>query len=188
VSHPVDPVSLEASPPGSSARVVLAREGNEIALLYYELSATPAKGNSREGACPLAFLSGENLEAAAISFLWGEAVSRERSLSAVNGRFQADPGDRGEERSLLSLVRPNPFTNETVISFAIQNPTLVSLDVFSVEGRRIRTLVRDRIGSGLHRVEWDGRDSAGRQVASGIYFLRIHAGDLRETRRIVLLR
>jgi len=57
-----------------------------------------------------------------------------------------------------------------------------------VGGRRVRTLARGALAAGAHRLEWDGRDAAGRPVAAGVYFVRAEAGDARATRRFVRVR
>jgi hypothetical protein len=68
---------------------------------------------------------------------------------------------------------PNPFNPRTVIDYGIAAASSVSLDVFDVRGRRVATLVRQRVEAGAHRTAWDGQDDAGRPLASGVYFLRL---------------
>ncbi|MCA9727556.1 MAG: hypothetical protein KC729_07725, partial [Candidatus Eisenbacteria bacterium] len=64
----------------------------------------------------------------------------------------------------------------------------VDLALFDVGGRLVRTLVDGREDAGPHEVAWDGRDGAGRPMASGIYFLRFRTGDYLEVRQIALVR
>ncbi len=64
----------------------------------------------------------------------------------------------------------------------------VHLAVYDVTGRLVGTLVNEPRLAGAHTVMWDAKDDRGREVASGIYFLRLfHAGEVR-TRKLVLLR
>jgi flagellar hook assembly protein FlgD len=64
----------------------------------------------------------------------------------------------------------------------------VTLDVFDVNGRRIRRLASERPSTGRVAIEWDGRDDAGRAMASGVYFYRLVAGATTITRRMTLLK
>jgi len=82
---------------------------------------------------------------------------------------------------------PNPFRAETSLAFALRDPASVRLAIFDVTGRRIRVLRNGRHGAGRHQAAWDGRDDAGRAVPAGLYFVRIEAGALVETRKLVML-
>ncbi len=64
----------------------------------------------------------------------------------------------------------------------------VKLDVYDVSGRRVTTLVDERLGAGEHRVEWDGMGAKGDRVASGVYWVSLRSDGLRETRRVTLVR
>ncbi|HSG27911.1 MAG TPA: FlgD immunoglobulin-like domain containing protein, partial [Candidatus Krumholzibacterium sp.] len=83
---------------------------------------------------------------------------------------------------------PNPFNPSTEISYFLPQAESVSLDIFDVAGRRIKTLANGIMREGDHRVEWDGRDNNGSRVASGVYFYRLRAGKDTLTRKMVLLR
>jgi len=88
----------------------------------------------------------------------------------------------------LSAPWPNPATGATRIGFTLGEPGRVTIEVVDVGGRRVRTLARGALAAGAHRLEWDGRDAAGRPVAAGVYFVRAEAGDARATRRFVRVR
>jgi flagellar hook assembly protein FlgD len=64
----------------------------------------------------------------------------------------------------------------------------VDLFVYDVHGRRVRELLRQRPSTGQVVVSWDGRDDAGREVSSGVYFYRLTAGETTITRRMTLLK
>lgn len=83
---------------------------------------------------------------------------------------------------------PNPFNNQTVIKYSLYKPTEVSLAIYNVLGQRVRTLVNETKQNGLVRVTWDGRDDEGNDLGSGIYFYRLKAGGVSETKRMVLLK
>jgi len=88
----------------------------------------------------------------------------------------------------LSPPRPNPTRGPTTLYYRLASPAPVAAAVFDVRGRRVRTLSPAVGASGRSAVEWDGRDEEGRGVASGIYFVRVTAGDEARTRRVQVLR
>jgi len=83
---------------------------------------------------------------------------------------------------------PNPFNPKTTISFDLPEAQFVRLAVFGADGRRIATLLDERLAAGRHSVAWEGRDETGLPVASGVYFCRIEAGPLKETRKMLLMK
>lgn len=83
---------------------------------------------------------------------------------------------------------PNPFNAGTVIAFSIPRQVLVSLEIYSVSGQKIMTLMEKKLAAGTHKLAWEGTDSNGQQVASGVYLLKLQAGSFRATRKLVLMR
>jgi hypothetical protein len=83
---------------------------------------------------------------------------------------------------------PNPFNPTTTISFTLEQSSRVSLQVFDVSGRVVRDLASEALGPGYHHRHWDGRDNAGRRVASGVYFYRLAVGDFSQVRKMVMLK
>jgi photosystem II stability/assembly factor-like uncharacterized protein len=83
---------------------------------------------------------------------------------------------------------PNPFNPHTTISYRLSSPGDVSLTIYNVLGERIRSFSFADQSAGQHRMTWDGRNDAGRPVASGLYFCRMDAGGAAYTRKMVLLR
>jgi hypothetical protein len=83
---------------------------------------------------------------------------------------------------------PNPFRGLTTVKFAIYEPTHVHLAVYDVRGRLVANLVNQKMDAGVHTVHWDGTDRRGTQVASGLYFCRMVAGDQVRTRKMMMLR
>jgi M6 family metalloprotease-like protein len=88
----------------------------------------------------------------------------------------------------LGAPFPNPFNARTVIPFAIGTSSAVTLEVFDILGRRVRTVEDRNLGRGRYSQVWDGRDDHGRQLGSGVYLIRLGAGQVRIARRAVLLR
>lgn len=83
---------------------------------------------------------------------------------------------------------PNPFQDLTVVEYELDRSAHVSVRVYDVAGRSVATLADGWEASGTHRLSWDGRNGAGKTVASGTYLLRIEAGGCALRRRIVLAR
>ena len=83
---------------------------------------------------------------------------------------------------------PNPFNPETRIEYTTPKESDVRLAVYNLQGQRIKTLVNELKNAGRHSVVWNGVDDSGHVAGSGIYILRIKAGDYQSSRRITLLR
>ncbi|MBI5169555.1 MAG: endonuclease [Candidatus Eisenbacteria bacterium] len=84
---------------------------------------------------------------------------------------------------------PNPFSVRTTIGFDLPRNDRVSLHIYDVTGREVRTLAAGRLmEAGSHQLEWDGRNDAGSRIEAGMYFCRIEVGSQSETRRIVFAR
>ena len=87
--------------------------------------------------------------------------------------------------SVTSLVQnyPNPFNAKTTISFELAQTANVSLEIFDILGRRIETLVNEELPAGNHHIIWDATN-----VSSGIYFYRLKADAIEETKRMLLIK
>ena len=90
---------------------------------------------------------------------------------------------------LLSLFpnQPNPLSNETKIAFHIPEAGRVELKVYGVSGRLVRTLVSGDRAAGLHSAVWNGLDDSGHDAAAGVYFYKLTAPGISESRRMILL-
>lgn len=91
----------------------------------------------------------------------------------------------------ISQNYPNPFNPTTTISYKLpagKDKYFVTLKIYDALGRLIKVLVETSQASGSYEVIWDGTDLHGKTVASGIYFYTIQAGDVRQTRKMVLMR
>ena len=84
---------------------------------------------------------------------------------------------------------PNPFNPDTKIAFRLAEAARVELVVYDLSGRQLRALASDRaFAAGTHEIAWDGRDDAGHDLASGVYFYRLRAADFVACKRMVLLK
>jgi hypothetical protein len=84
---------------------------------------------------------------------------------------------------------PNPFNPTTTISFTIAEKSMVSLKIFDIHGCLVMTLIdRCRLRPDDYEILWDGRNTSGKEVQSGIYLLRLEAGKQTLSRKMVLMR
>ena len=88
----------------------------------------------------------------------------------------------------LAQNAPNPFNSETVIRFALPQPSQVELTIYNLLGQPVAILVQGSSAAGTFSVRWDGRDQAGRAVTSGVYLYQLRAGEYTEVRKLLLLR
>jgi len=92
------------------------------------------------------------------------------------------------ERTALHPNVPNPFNPSTTIAYDVRDAATVTIAVYDVRGRLVRTLVHEEKPPGRYATLWDGTDDGGVGVASGIYFCRFVAGEFTQTEKIVLLK
>lgn len=83
---------------------------------------------------------------------------------------------------------PNPFNPNTNISFTLKTRERVNIDIYNVLGQRVKTLVNSELNPGTHTVNWNGKDSNGRNVSSGIYFYKMQAGKYSNTKKMILMK
>lgn len=88
----------------------------------------------------------------------------------------------------LGQNRPNPFNPSTTIEYSLPQSSRARLVVFDARGGVVRELVNAFVSAGPHTAAWDGTDSSGRPIASGVYWYRLEAEGLRLTRTMILLR
>ncbi len=103
-------------------------------------------------------------------------------VTAVEG------GRATPETFALASNHPNPFNPTTTLRFSLPQAGEAELSIYNLLGQRVATLVKGPQEAGPHALQWDGRDDAGRELASGVYFYRLQAGTQVETRKLLLLR
>ena len=91
-------------------------------------------------------------------------------------------------RFALHPNHPNPFNTATVISYDLPKPGRVRLILYDLLGQMVRVLVDEPVPAGSHAVRWDGKDTAGRFLASGVYVCRLTGGSSLRTRKMALIR
>lgn len=83
---------------------------------------------------------------------------------------------------------PNPFNASTTIVFKISEADETKLHIFTLAGRKVRTLLNKHLSAGVYRICWDGKNGAGRSVASGIYLYRLTSGRFSASGKMLLVR
>jgi hypothetical protein len=98
-------------------------------------------------------------------------------------------GVRPIDADLFSLRQnnPNPFRSTTEIRYNLPMGGAVTLEVFDMAGRLVRTLVNGEQTSGEQHAKWFGRSDKGDRVATGVYFYRLAASGFTQTRKMILL-
>jgi hypothetical protein len=121
----------------------------------------------------------------AIPGLTGVYVDRVRVGTVIETSVPSDGGD-----TVPGVVHasPNPFGGRTVLSFSLIQAGPVSIRVYDLSGRVVRTLVNEALDPGAHEVPWDGSAENRLPVASGIYFALLDGPGVRDARKLVLMR
>lgn len=88
----------------------------------------------------------------------------------------------------LSHNYPNPFNPQTVIEYALPHDCEVRITIYNILGQKVRTLVDESQEAGYMQIEWDSKNEHGDEVASGVYFYRIKAGDFTQSKKMVILK
>jgi hypothetical protein len=147
-------------PPGEGALVTLRVQGSDLASVKVK-NATLVDLDAR----PLTLeLSGElNLEVAKAS-------------------------ESAPQHFSLSQNHPNPFNPRTSIRYALSQDAHVRLTVYNVLGQRVATLVDEHQVAGYKTSSWEGKDTRGVEVASGVYFYRLEADRFSEIRKMLLVK
>jgi hypothetical protein len=82
---------------------------------------------------------------------------------------------------------PNPFNPNTNLSFTLPNATAYSMNIYNVAGQLVRSY--EGMGNvGLNVITWDGKDNAGNEVSSGVYFCKLSAGSFTATNKMVMMK
>ena len=92
------------------------------------------------------------------------------------------------QRFTLEQNYPNPFNPNTTILYNLSSDELISFEIFNLNGKKVRTLVNEYQNSGPKKVIWNGDNNHGRQVPAGIYLYSIVAGNVKQTKKMLLVK
>jgi hypothetical protein len=117
-------------------------------------------------------------------------VTREPGMLALSAPQTPGTVENQETplRTALLPAYPNPFNPLTHIPFTLREPVQVRLALYDIRGQLVRDLLAGFVAAGPNVVDWNGRDSYGRLVASGMYIARLQVGPKALTRNLVLVR
>jgi hypothetical protein len=175
------------------ARVVLSAGG-----ISQSRMVTPGSGYLCNNALGLHFGLGATTSVDQIDIYWPDGTHQivgptytNLTLDIIQGQNPVTPVDDviPARVTALGLAHPNPFNPATTIEFALARAEKARLDVYTVDGRLVRTLVDRGLEAGPHSATWNGLDQRGHSVASGTYFYRLTTGSgFRESGRMVLIK
>ncbi len=193
----------ENDEPAAGLEVAFSRSIAGLASDYKWKGTTDANGrvnvkieasqSGRSGASGYYSIKATNASGVVVS-TWGSVPingGREVALALpVGGKAQVTAQIDLEDLGVFSLVgnSPNPFNPATQIAYKLNEGRDVRLVIFNHLGQEVRVLVNAYQNAGLHRVVWDGKDAAGRGVASGLYLYRLSGGEVFQTRQMLLLK
>jgi len=107
---------------------------------------------------------------------------------ATGVREQAYSPNQGPLVTRLYVPQPNPFRTHLAIRYSLATEARVLLRVHDLTGRVVRMLADNVMRPGRYSLNWSGTDDRGRELARGVYFCRMTAGDYRATEKLVLQR
>jgi len=118
----------------------------------------------------------------------GVNVSEIRSM--IDNLIGASAIDNQESPKKFALHQnyPNPFNPSTVISFEIESIQKVSLKVYDIQGRLIRSLLNNTMYVGKHEISWDGHNNQGESVSAGVYYYTLQTASFSQTKKMILIR
>ena len=110
-----------------------------------------------------------------------------------NGNFVEDPitnnpTSNSELQTSNLTCYPNPFSNETTISFTIEVKGQVQLQVFDLDGKLINTLISKELQPDKYKIKWNGTDKNGKEIKPGTYLIRLKTGSQSITKRVVKIK
>ncbi len=83
---------------------------------------------------------------------------------------------------------PNPFNPSTTIGFRISDAGIVTLKIYDISGRLVKTLLNENRNAGNYSVTWDGTNQSGVKVGSGIYLYKLTAGNFQQVKKMMLIK
>jgi hypothetical protein len=84
-------------------------------------------------------------------------------------------------------VHPSPFTRRTQINYALPVAGAVDVVVYDATGKRVKTLVSEKLKPGYYKTAWQGDDEIGRTVAAGVYFILLNSNDFASQRKVIFV-
>jgi len=160
------------------AGALAATESDAVRIYKWQDGWTPLKtGVNLSNTTAEIEFEGAGIYAALLDLTRSETVDvGYRDRPVVPGLWQLQP------------AYPNPFNGETRLAFDVPRPAQVTIEVFDVLGRRVRTVADGIYQAGRHRVRWDGYDDTAVAVPAGLYICRFRSGEVLLHQKLTILR
>ena len=126
------------------------------------------------------------------AFIVNDSANFEVSVPSYASRillYRTEGIEEGGLRSPFSFkVSQNPFNRLIIISYQVTDMGNTSLKIYNPTGQLVKTLVNGEQKAGAYKIKWNGKDEEGKPVPSGIYFIKLKAGEFSQTKKLLLLR
>jgi len=109
------------------------------------------------------------------------------TLLRVSNMLSADDLSLPKVTAIQSIY-PNPFNPETTVQYSLHKADRVEIEIYNIKGQKVKTLINEQQNAGHYQVSWQGKDSNGKSVASGMYFCRLKTTSKTLTRKMMLIK
>ena len=177
VGHTYELHAPDGAPFDGAWQSEIAPTGGSQLAFYYEKSGSPGAGVVYDGTYRLVYFAfgWETIGGATNRRDFMEAILQYLRYGVVNVEETELP-----EKPLLMTVSPNPFNSAVKIDFEIPADREVKLDIFDITGRKVASLIDGELTSGRRTIRWEPGDSP-----TGVYLVRLNAGDETTTRKVL---
>jgi len=165
--------NLSGLPPGNDASFIVSNPNTPIATGTFSWTPTTADSGNYS-----------------VGFMASNCASSPVHTTVIHviGTPTGVQDDQSTLTNSLSANRPNPFQLSTSLGYTLSRECAVHISIFSVSGRRVRSLFQGRKPAGPHGIVWDGKDENGNLMPSGVYWCHLEAGSFQVSRRMALIR
>ncbi|HGY56554.1 MAG TPA: T9SS type A sorting domain-containing protein [Caldithrix abyssi] len=164
--------------PGGGARVYsVSFPGDNFALKQGGTSYTDMNKNGKPELL-IAYEDGDSLQS------WIVMVENDSVMTGI----AVEPGRQVLKTYTLHQNYPNPFNPTTTIAYELATTENISLKIYDVLGREVKTLVNGVVPAGKHTISWDGTNNAGNKVSSGVYIYSLEVGNHKLHKRMTLMK
>ncbi|RLD53726.1 MAG: hypothetical protein DRJ01_19000, partial [Bacteroidetes bacterium] len=175
-----------------TGNIIITSAGEPIT--WISLSETSGSATDHSSNDVIVYFNSNDLE-------WGNVYTCEIRITDDRGRnlttipvtlHYAQDGNDNNQIPLVTKLSgnyPNPFNPETTIAYEINKNGPIKIDIYNIKGQHVKALVNSNQKAGYYQKVWDGRDSNGKNVSSGVYFYKLRAGNTYTyTRKMILMK
>tara|TARA_B100000029_G_scaffold516755_1_gene633730 strand:- start:535 stop:1734 length:1200 start_codon:yes stop_codon:yes gene_type:complete len=168
--------------------ITLAKDETLIKTFTWTISKQP-EANGDPNVNPVSW-DAKNMKIVAFVQDFSTAEIMQSAMIARTGGVHTGIENKILLPSKISLNQnyPNPFNPTTLISYDLPEQNDVRLEVYDILGKRIRSLVSQKMDAGVHQSFWDGTDDSGKIVSGGVYFYRLEANNFIQTRKMLFIK